>query len=207
MMKWIVLLMGMFFFLGCKKGQGDFMLTGTITDKTFSQAHQGSLAKLYKVPVGTTQQILIGSVSIGPDGVYKFSFPRDKMEKYILKVEKVGYFDIQETIYFSSLDLKEENIRNYSTTAKSWIRISIKNNMPVDSDTFQYIKQQGKANCAECCPIDQKTLNGAVDTSIYCINDGNTLYSIYYFATGMTGGTIEGVVTNAFDTTELLINY
>lgn len=79
--------------------------------------------------------------------------------------------------------------------------------MPVDSDIFQYIKQQGKANCAECCPIDQKTLNGAVDTSIYCINDGNTLYSIYYFATGMTGGTIEGVATNAFDTTELLINY
>jgi len=205
--KWVFFSVIIILFLSCKKGQGDFVLTGTLTDLTFSQLHAGSTAKLYRVPIGTTEQILIGELPISEDGTYRFTFPRDKMEKYILKVEKNGYFDIFETIYFSSLDLKEENIRNYSTTAKSWIKIRIKNNAPLTSDSFQFIKQQGKANCAACCPINQQTLYGAVDTAIYCINDGNTLYSIYYFGTGMSGGTIEGVITSPFDTTELLINY
>ena len=206
-MKLGVLVILLLFLSSCKKGQGEFVLKGNLTDVTFSQTHSGSTAKLYKVPIGTTQQILIGSTVIGTNGEYRFTFPRDKMEKFILKVEKDGYFTILEDIYFSTLTLENDNVRNYSTSAKSWIKIRIKNEAPVSTDYFQFIKQEGKESCPECCETNQKTFYGAVDTSIYCINDGNTLYSIYYFGTGMSGGTINGVVTTAFDTTELLINY
>lgn len=206
-MKFIIYILLPMFIFGCKKGQGEFLLTGKITDKTFDQPLSGAVVKLFKVPVGTTEQILIGSSTLGSDGTYRFTFSRDRMEKFILKVEKNNYFELYETIWFSSLDLKEENIRNYSTTAKSWIKLRIKNENPGISDIFQYIKQQGKAGCIECCPIEQQSFYGALDTTIYCINDGNTMYSIYYFGTGMGGSTIDGVITNAFDTTELVINY
>ncbi len=203
--KFLVIIILLLF--GCKKGQGDFVLKGKITDSTFSQAHSGATVQLYKVPTGTTEQILIGTTVLNSTGEYSFTFPRDKMEKFIIKVEKEGYFEIFESIYFSTLTLKEDNIRNYSTTAKGWIKIRVKNDNPLPTDYFHFIKQQGKANCAECCPIEQQTYYGSLDTTIYCINDGNTVYSIYYFGTGMSSGTIDGVTTTAFDTTELVINY
>jgi hypothetical protein len=200
----LVLLSAMFF--SCKKGQGEFLLTGTLTDNTFNTALNNATVKLYKVPAGSTQEILIGTQTTGSEGKYSFEFTRDKTEKYILKVTKSNYFDLNETIFFSSLDLKEENIRNYSTTAKGWIEIRIVNQNGQSSDQFHFIKQQGKAGCSECCPTIEQDLYGAVDTSIFCVNDGNTVYSILYYGTGISS-TINGVNTAAFDTTTLLINY
>lgn len=192
--------------ISCKKGQGNFKLSGVLRDETFAQNLTGAKVKLYKVPAGTTQQILIGSLTTGNDGKYSFTFPRDQTEKYILKVTKQNYFDLDETIFFSSLDLKEENIRNYSTTAKGWIKIRITNIAPTGSDQFHYTKQQGKGGCLECCPTTEQSFYGALDTAFYCVNDGNTPYTILYYGTGVNS-TINGVNTTAFDTTELIINY
>ena len=183
------------------------MLSGQLTDETFDIPLAGALVKLYQVPVGTTQLVLLESQTTSSDGKFSFSFPRDKMEKYILKASKNLYFDLNESIYFSTLELEEENIRNFSTTAKSWARIILKNDNPSAADILSYIKQQGKVNCAECCPASQQMFNGDIDTVFYCINDGNTVYSFLYSIIGTGNASVKSATTIAFDTTDIQLNY
>ena len=126
-------------FSSCRKGKADFTLKGVLTDETFNTPHANAQVKLYSVPVATSQMILIGSSTTGPDGSYTFTFPRDKMEKYVLVVTKDNYFEINETIFFSSLSISEDNIRNCGTTAMSWARLIFLNQSPLASDKFRYI--------------------------------------------------------------------
>lgn len=191
----------------CKKGKADFTLKGTITDQTFVKNLSGAQIKLFSVPVGSTSQKEIGSMTIGTDGAYSFTFPRDKMEKYVLKITKSGYFDVERDIFFSDLTIEEDNVRNYGTTAKSWVKLTFFNANPSTTDHLQYIKQAGKEGCEECCTDQEQHLYGAVDTSIYCINEGNTIYSYLYWVIGTTDQGLKSVSTTAFDTTEIILNY
>lgn len=194
--------------ISCKKGKADFVLKGIVTDNTFSTNHSGANVNLYQVPAGTSQQELIASSTIGVNGEYSFTFPRDKMDKFILKVTKSGYFDIESDVYFSELTIEEENIKNLSTTAKSWVKLTFLNTNPSPTDQLKYIKQEGKENCAECCTDTEQNYYGALDTSIYCINDGNTNYSYYYWTIQQsTNQGLKTAYTTAFDTTELILNY
>ena len=65
----------------CEKGAGTFVLKGEISDLTFDQGHTGAIIKLYKVPVGTQELIVIDSTILSSDGNYEFSFLREQMEK------------------------------------------------------------------------------------------------------------------------------
>ena len=111
------------------------------------------------------------------------------------------------TIYFSELTIEEDNIRNYTTTALSWVRLRFINQSPSPSDVLQYSRQIGKINCSTCCPAGTNYLNGAIDTSIYCVNDGNTTYQYQYSVVGTTNNGIKSATTIAFDTTEILLQY
>lgn len=206
-MKYWSVILFLVVFSACKKGKGDFTLKGVITDTTFSTPHAGAVVKIYQVPAGTTQEVLIGTQTLGSDGAYSFTFPRDKMEKYLVKVTKNNYFSLNETVYFSELSLEEDNIANFSTTAKSWAKLRFINSNPQPGDILTYIKQEGKANCPECCTTSETIFFGALDTTIYCINDGNTNYSYFYTVSGTTNQGIKSATTIAFDTTEILLNY
>lgn len=195
------------FFTSCKKGVQDFTLKGNVVDLTLTIPLEGAAIKLYQTPVGSTQDQLISTASIGADGSYAFKFPRDKMEKYTLVVTKSGYFDINEVVYFSSLTLEEDNVRNLSTAAKSWVKLRFINDIVLPGEELRFIKQMGKKGCAECCSDAEQVLLSVADTSIYCINDGNTYYSYLYWVSGSSNQGLRSVVTNAFDTTELILHY
>ena len=192
----------------CKKGKADFTLKGTITDITFNQNLSGASIKLYQVPIGSTNEELIQTSTIGSDGTYSFTFPRDKIEKYILRISKTNYFELEETVLFKDLTIEEDNIRNYGTYAKAWVKLTFKNTIsPSSSDEFKFIKQEGKEGCAECCSENEQFLYGIADTSIYCINNGNEVYSYLYFKLYTNfSGTMQ-TTTTAFDTTEIILNY
>jgi hypothetical protein len=143
----------------------------------------------------------------GADGKYSFTFDRTRTEKYTLYVKKNLYFEQEEEVYYSQLKLKETNIRNVSTTAKSWVEIKIFNNNAANNDHLQFIRQQGKIGCSECCFSGTNHLYGFQDTSIFCINDGNSLYSIEYAVFGTSNTGIIGVNTTPFDTTVLNLTY
>lgn len=191
----------------CKKGIADFTLTGTITDATFSAPLTGATVRLYATEAGSLVTSQIASTTLDAQGKYSFTFPRDKIETYYIKVEKENYFDIYQAIPFSSLTIEETNIRDYSTKAKSWVKFHLINNNPVASDVLEFIKQEGKVDCDECCPGGYRYFYGAVDTTFYCINDGNSVYSGYYWVQGSANQGPVWIVTTAFDTVEINLSY
>ena len=193
--------------ISCEKGAGTFVLKGEITDMTFSQGHSGATIRLFKVPVGTQELIPIDSSVLNTNGNYQFSFLREQMEKYVIRVEKEGYFEILEDIYMSGLTLENENTRNYETHAQSWIGIQLQNDNPENSDHFRYIKQEGLENCEACCPNTEQNFYGAQDTTIYCINNGNDVYSLLYWVIGTSTNNLVSMNTNAFDTSYVSISY
>ena len=87
------------------------------------------------------------------------------------------------------------------------MKIKLLNNNPIPSDHLRFIKQQGKENCLECCPTSEQNYYGAIDTSIYCINDANTNYSIYYWLVGTSTQNLLSVNTTIFDTTDIILQY
>ncbi|MBM3452142.1 MAG: hypothetical protein FJX84_03245 [Bacteroidetes bacterium] len=191
----------------CSKGVANFVLSGTITDVTFSQGHAGAVLKLSKVMIATGEEILLETKTLGTDGSYEFTFPREKVEKYIIRVVKPLYFDVVKEIQFSSLTVMEPNIRNYSTKAKSWVELRFVNTSVATNDHFRFIKFQGLEGCDECCTAEQVDLYAVPYYSRTCINEALSTYSIYYQVIGTTTQDIVEVITQPFDTTLLLVNY
>lgn len=179
----------------CKKGRADIVLKGNIYDSTFNTTLSGGTVHLYEIEAGGGQTNLLGSATIASDGSYSFTFPRNPVDKYILEIRKNGYFDQDIDISLKELTIEKDNIRNYSTTAKSWAGLHFTTS---GSGSVFYTRQQGKSGCADCCTSEQVVLTGPMDTIIYCPNDGNTTYSYTYTAGGLTG--LKEVTTVAFDT-------
>jgi hypothetical protein len=191
----------------CSRGVASFTLSGTITDATFSQGHAGAVLTLSKVMITTGEEILMETKTLGADGKYEFKFPREKVEKYIVRVSKPLYFDVEEEVQFSSLTVGTSNVRNYSTKAKSWVELRFVNSSVQPTDHFRYIKFQGLENCAECCTAEQVDLYADAYYSRTCINEALSVYSIYYQVMGTTTQNVVEVVSQPFDTALLLVNY
>jgi len=203
----LIVLLGISFG-ACKKKKISYTVEGIVTDASFSQALSGATVQLYGTPAGSsTPSQLIGTVTTGSDGKYSFTFDRDKIEQYVIIVNKNQYFELSDAFTAESLSTSETNTRNLSTTAKSWVKLRFVNLMPDAADELKYIRQNGKSDCAECCYGGEQYLYGAVDTAIYCINDGNTTYSYYYWVLNTVNNGPKSIVTQPFDTVELLLNY
>ena len=185
----------------CKKKKITYTVEGIVTDASYSQPLSGATVQLYGTPAGSsTPSQLIGTVTTGSDGKYSFTFDRDKIEQYAIIVSKNQYFEITNSFTAESLSSTETNTRNISTTAKSWVKLRFVNLMPDAADELKYIRQTGKSGCAECCYGGDQFLYGAVDTAIYCINDGNTTYSYYYWVLNTQNNGPKSIVTQPFDT-------
>jgi len=194
--------------IGCKKGKADFTIAGTLTDDTFGQGFSGATVSLYEVPAGGGTNNLVGQTTTGASGSYTFTFPRDQAEAYVLTTDKNNYFPLEETIYFSDLTIEEDNIRNFSTTAKAWVKLRFVNQAPATAtDLLRYLKQSGKVGCSECHTTEEQFLSGIVDTVIQCATDGNTTFSYFYDVIGASDQGIKSANAVAFDTTEILLNY
>lgn len=194
-------------FTGCKKKQADFNIKGTITDISLNQALSGATVEIYKLAIGSSNEEFYSSTTTSNSGEYSFSIPRDKSTGYTIKIIKSNYFELSESINFSDLSTTKDNIYNYSTSAKSWVRLHFVHSSGSSSDELQYTKQKGKTDCVECCSKNMNRIYGLVDTSIYCPNDGNTKYSYLYSFIGTSNTGIKEITTIPFDTVELLLNY
>ena len=202
-----VIFLSLFFLASCKKGKSEVTLRGVITDQTFNLPFSGAKVYLYENEASSTQPKLIGEMNLGSDGAYSFTFPRNQVLSYTVRVEKINYFTLDKTILFSELTIEEDNVRNYSTTALSWVKLRFFNQSPLSNDILKYNKNVGKSDCIECCPDGDVFLYGAVDTTIYCYNDGNTTYSYFYIVEGTADQGYKSATTVAFDTTEIFLNY
>lgn len=191
----------------CEKGTGSFVIKGKITDNTFSSGLAGAELKFYKVPIGTSEEILIDVLSVPQDGSFEFEVPRDKIERYVIRVFKYNYFPIEKEIYYSELSIKEPKVVNLNTDAISWVQIHFKNINPSNLDHFRYIKQEGLTGCETCCPNTAQDFYGPLDTTFYCINKANTNYSILYWELNTANNGAKSAYTMPFDTALIEVLY
>lgn len=201
----LFLIFGLVSITACNKGKADFTLKGTITDNTFGTTLEGGTVQLYEIEVGTLSTTLIGESTIGLDGSYSFTFPRNTVESYTLSIRKENYFDQDKSIPFSDLTLEEDNVRDFNTTAMSWARLRFITTDPIAE--MHYIKQLGKQGCTSCCATDEQVLYGVQDDEIICPNDGNSVYSYNYWIIGTSGTSNKSATTSAFDTVTITLNY
>ncbi|MEN9743896.1 MAG: hypothetical protein RLZZ65_1701 [Bacteroidota bacterium] len=195
-------------FSSCKKGTGSFVIHGKVSDLTFSKALEGAELKFYRVPIGTSEEILLKAITLPLDGSYQFEVPRDKTERYIIRVFKNNYFPIEKNIYYSELSIKEANTYDLSTDAMAWVKLHFKNLNGIFGDQFRYIKQEGFAGCETCCPSTSQDFYGpTIDTTFYCVNKANSTYSIYYWEINTQNNGLKSAFTTPFDTTLIEVIY
>jgi hypothetical protein len=190
----------------CKKKKINYKIEGKITDTSFSLGIANLTLKVELKKAGNAYYSFLTNVTTDSQGKYSFSIENDLYEKVKITANPDNYFPLERIFAYGNLN-QENNIYNINTSAKSWARLIFINNNPNSSDHLQYLKQQGKINCAECCPSDEQNLFGAINDTIICINDGNTYYSYLYSVVGTSNTGIEAVYTSAFDTTTLLLYY
>lgn len=185
----------------CKKSSLEFSISGKVNDNSFHSPLVNASVELYKVPPGGGNHELMAKTATDSEGKFKLNFERNKAEKYIIKINQLNYFPIQEDIKFADLDPKKEFVKDFSTTAKSWVKLVFINIHPeTENNTIRFYMQRGKTKCEECCTNDKHILTDISDTTFLCISDGGTEYSYYYEIPSMGSIGVESIMTIPFDT-------
>lgn len=195
-------------FTACKKKSLEFEMSGMVSDATFGQKLVGASVTLLQKPAGGGTMKTVGSTTLGEDGKFHFKFKREQAEKFYIQITKANYFDVYEAIAYNSFSTESELVKNFSTTAKSWVKLRFKNvDQTAISDILKWTKQAGKSDCPTCCENEQHVILGVVDTTFKYISDGNTTFSYLYNATNPTINGLKEVTTVPFDTVAILLEY
>tara|TARA_R110000737_G_scaffold223373_2_gene238395 strand:+ start:25822 stop:26454 length:633 start_codon:yes stop_codon:yes gene_type:complete len=202
----ICLITSALIFSGCKKKKVTYVVEGKVTNTSSATGLSNLQLKVELKKSGNAYYTTLTTVTTDSQGKYSFSIENDLYEKVKISATPSMYFEIDRIISYGDLN-QESNVYNINTSAKSWARLIFNNINPNPGDVLQYIKQQGKIGCNECCPADQQYLTGAVNDTIICINDGNSYYSYLYSVQGTSNTGIQAVYTSAFDTATLILNY
>jgi hypothetical protein len=190
----------------CKKGKAEVTIKGIVFDSSFDLPLSNATVLIHQIESGILDE-LIGQTVTNVNGEYSFDFDRDQTESYLITSIKNNYHDLNESILFSDITVENDNVYNFSTSAKSWVELNFINTSGQMSDELKYIKQEGKSGCNTCCPDTQQSLNGIVDTTIIYANNGNAIFSYQYFVVGTSNQGLKSTVTVAFDTTSIDLVY
>jgi hypothetical protein len=192
-----------------KKQKLEFSIEGTVFDESFSKALQGADVYVLQKPIGGSLGTeKIAKTSTDNAGNYSLVFSRGKVESYLLVIEKDNYFTIEEIVPFSNLSTEKALKLELKTSAKAWAKIRLINVSPVNAnDILKIIKMSGKDNCLECCSKDEQLFYGALDSTFYCINNGNTNYSFYHWILNTPEQAQHTIFTTPFDTVEYVLSY
>jgi len=188
----------------CKKKNLKYTINGNIHDSSFNTPLSG--AKVSIAISTTSNPTAVEKVALTTDasGNYSYELDREKIQNVTITVSKDNYFSESTTTTLDNLSLDDDNTFNYNVYAKSWARLHFVSD---GTKIIKYYKTSGKNGCAECCPTGEIQLNNITETSVYCINNGNTAYQILYDVQGTTNNGTLSVNTVPFDTTEILISY
>jgi hypothetical protein len=188
----------------CKKKNLKYTIKGVIYDSSFNTPLSGATVTISIT--STTSTVAVQKVALTTDaaGNYSYELDREKLQNVIISVSKNNYFTEGTTTTLENLTLEEDNTFNYNLYAKSWARLHFVSD---GTKTIKYFRQTGKNGCEECCPAGEIQLANITDYSVYCINNGNTPYQIFYDVQGTTNNGSLSVNTVPFDTTEILISY
>lgn len=204
-----ILLFTVTLIVACKKDKNlTFSINGTVFDESFNKGLADATIIVYEKPIGSFDLKEIGRTKSDGSGHYALDFTRNRVESYVVKIQKDFYFDKSYSILFNTLDPKKSIEYNFETTAYSWVKIHLKNSDEVNSyDDFIYRKTKGKVDCPDCCPSEEFHFYGALDTTFYCLSDGNKPFAYYYELSNTTNLGVKEQNTIPFDTITLTTLY
>lgn len=195
-----------FLFTYCKREPLEYTIKGVIFDKTHDQPVTAGELSIYKFEPASSAK-LMETVSVA-NGSYNFTIERESVEKYEIHYESDLFFNKVITLPFSDLKVNEPNIYDIETTAKSFVKIHLKNkNSPSEEDELKILKTAGKTDCEECCQNTYFFFYGIVDEVFNCQNDGKTYFSFYYWVNGDEFHKKDSVYSTPFDTVQYELVY
>lgn len=196
-------------FIACKKDPLEFTVKGTVYDESFNQGLEGAKVTFKALDANSGDLRIIGETTLDETGNYSFTFLRKRDQEFQFTAEKDNYYLIDETIYFPELTVESDNVFDYSTSAKSYVKFKIKNTgASEETDQLKLEIYEAKTNCEDCCGLGQRYFNGTnIDTNLYCANDGNEYYKFIYWVPEISLVVFDSLITPPFDTVEYLIEY
>lgn len=189
-------------FVSCKKKELEYEISGVVTDASFNTPKANCKVIISAKKNG--DYYTLTTLTTDASGTYSYQLKRELLTNVKIVIEAENYFGDQTETTLENLSLKEVNTFNYSIYAKSWVRLRF---LSDGTKKLKYYKQEGKNGCSECCPAGETLVDYATDTSIYCINNGNSNYKILYTVVGEGTTGTPSVFTTPFDTTEMIISY
>lgn len=192
----------LFLLCTCKKKDLIYDLTGVVYDNSLSEVMSGVDVTILVSKNADLYEL--ATVKTDSQGKFSYQLKRENYHQIKIQVGPNNYFEQSTTTTLDGLSLDKDNVFNYNLYAKSWVRLHFVSD---GTKQLRYFKQAGKSGCDECCEAGEKQVYFKADTSIYCINDGNTTYQIFYDLVSGTDSGTKNVITTPFDTTEILINY
>lgn len=188
----------------CKKKDIKYTINGTVTDLSFNTPLANATITISTSSISSPSEIVKATLTTDASGYFEYELDREKIQNVRISVNKMNYFSDGTLTTLDNLSLDNDNVFNYNVYAKSWVRLHFVSDGTKD---LKYYKLTGKNNCEECCPTGEMHMVNAVDSSVICINNGNSPYKIYYEVVGGSNHGEMEVITAPFQTTEILINY
>lgn len=190
----------------CKKEKLIFNIAGIVQDETFDTGFANLPLLIEVQKSGQNFYTTFKTIKTDHEGRYNFSIDYNLYVNIRISAEKDQYFPVNRIIPFGNLS-SGLNIYNLGIQAKSWARLIFINDNPSSTDELRYSKVAGKENCDECCSKNEKSIFGAANEIVICVNDANTDYSILYSVVNTMNTDIIGIITAPFDTTDLILHY
>ena len=200
-----------FFLLGlalisCNRDPLIYTIKGTIHDLSLNTNVDDGEISIYKFKPGASATF-IEAMNVS-NGNFSFEIEREAVDRYELHYESKRYFNKLINIPLSELVVKEPNIYNLETSARSYVTLQIKNeNNPNESDELKILKSSGKMDCEGCCPNSYFFFNGIVEEDFTCSNDGNSYFTFHYWINNNEFYKLDSVLTVPFDTVYYQISY
>lgn len=196
-------------FSSCKKEDLNFKFTGKITSSNNGSNIANAEVKIYVKNLGNAQEYLEGTTKSDNSGNYELSIERSKYETVSIVVSKSNYFTVSNSYSIDDLTTSDDNQINQSLSPQSWTKFILKNvGTSNANDVLKIQKVSGKTDCDHCCDNGTKFYYGAIDTVVYCPNDGDTYMKFYWWAEGSSSlNSVDSVYNTPFDTTSFNIEY
>ncbi|AEA45389.1 carboxypeptidase-like regulatory domain-containing protein [Fluviicola taffensis] len=189
---------------GCKKKNLTYKINGTVIDSSLNTPLSNAEITISTTSISNPAEEVKATLTTDANGYFEYELQREKIQNVRISVNKMNYFSDGTLTTLDNLSLDNDNVFNYNVYAKSWVRLHFVSDGTKD---LKYYKLTGKNNCEECCPTGEMHMVNAVDSSVICINNGNSPYKIYYEVVGGSNHGEMEVITAPFQTTEILINY
>jgi hypothetical protein len=200
----------------CKKDKNIIRIEGKIFDPNTNEYVSGAnvvlaASKLSSGGIFSSGYEDIVTMTTDASGIFTCEFKEEKFSGYQITISKDHYFGLIKELTTSDIVAGNTFSPTYSIFPECFIRMEVRNIVPVDTnDRIYYSFTGGWVSCYECCDNTLHQGSGMYysDTTL-CRTYGNQNVTLSYNVT-KSGTTILHTITHycsAFDTTNFIVSY